>query len=241
MIEKIILELIDPLLISIILLLFSFYYFIKNKNIYFFTASLIFLYLINTSFITETLLFNYERQFPKIDLNEVNRNHTVFVFGGGAYNKNDLPVSSKPSDASSIRLLESLTLLNSKSTLILSGRNIINGVSESKLLYNLTKKINPSIKIKIDENSTNTEQQIKYISELKYTQIILVSSASHIPRINYLANKFNINNYLLAPTAFKVRELDFEIYDYLPSSKGSYAMKQLFYELFAFSYTWLFV
>lgn len=240
MILKIILELFDPLLISMIFLLVSFYFLIKQKNKYLFIFALIVFYVFNTSFISESLLYHYERQYPKINLYEINKNHTVFIFGGGASNNDELPASSKPTNASSIRLLEGITLLNDKSTLILSGRNIVNCSSEAEILYNLTKKINSEINIKIDNESINTEEQIKYISKLHYAQIILVSSASHIPRINYLATKYEIKNYLLAPTEYKVDDLNFEIYDYLPSAKASYKMKNLIYELFAFTYSWIF-
>lgn len=241
MILKIILELFDPLLISLIFILISFYYLIKHKNKYLFVIAIVVFYILNTSFITESLLYHYERQYPKIDLYQINKNHTVFVFGGGASNNEELPPSSKPKSESSIRLLEGMTLLNDNSTLILSGRNIVNGTSEAELIYSLSKEIKSDIKVKLDKESTNTEEQIKYISKLQYSQIILVSSASHIPRINYLAKKYELKNYLLAPTEYKVEDLDFELYDYLPSAKASFAMKKLIYELIAFSYTWIFV
>lgn len=239
MIMKTILAFIDPLTISIILLLVTIFIYNKtSKKIYIYIFITLF-YCLNTSIISESILYYYERQFPKVDLKKIENNATIFVFGGGGYNDENMPISSQPQSASAIRLLESLLISNNKSTLILSGRDAFHKSSEAKTMYNIAKKLKPKINIKLDEKSTNSEQQMFYISKLKYNQIILVSSASHLPRINMLANKYQIKNYLLAPTEHKIKELHFEIFDFFPNAKASNYMRYLIYELAAYLYFYL--
>lgn len=236
MIMKIFLAFIDPLTISIVLLLATIFIFNKtNKKIYIYIFIALF-YCLNTSIISESLLYYYERQFPKVDVNKIENNATIFVFGGGAYNDESLPISSRPQYATTIRLLEAIIISSNNSTLIFSGKDTFLQSSEAKSMDYIAKKLKPKIKIKLDESSTNSEQQIKYISKLKYKQIILVSSASHIPRINMLAKRYNIKNYILAPTEHKIKELHFEIFDFFPNAKASNYMRYLIYELAAYLY-----
>lgn len=236
MIMKIILTFIDPLVISILLLILSLFIYQRTKKKFIIIIYIILFYFLNTAIISETLLYHYERQFPKINQNQIQDNATFFVFGGGAYDDIDLPISSRPENASSIRLLESILISSDSSKIILSGRHTFNGTSEAETMYDILKRIKPNVKIKLDEKSTNSKQQIEFISKLNYNQIILISSASHIPRINMLAQKYNLENYLLAPTEHKIKDLEFEVFDYFPNAEASNYMRELFYEIAAYIY-----
>lgn len=236
MIMKIILTFIDPLVISILLLILSLLIYQRTKKTFVIIIYIILFYFLNTAIISETLLYHYERQFPKINQKQIQDIATFFVFGGGAYDDINLPISSRPENESTIRLLESVLISNSNSEIILSGRQAFNGSSEANAMYDILKRIKPNAKIILDEKSTNSKQQIKYISKLNYNQIILISSASHIPRINMLAQKYNLENYLLAPTEHKIKDLEFEIFDYFPNAEASNYMRELFYEIAAYIY-----
>lgn len=236
MIMKIILAFIDPLFISIILLILTLVLYKKHKKKWFIYIYLCIFYFLNTSVFSETLLYHFERQFPKIDSQEIQDSATIFVFGGGAFNDPNLPISSRAKNESTIRLIEAILIANSSNTIILSGKDGFTNSSEARSIYEIAKRLNPNIKYILDEKSTNTGEQVTYVSKLKYKQIILVSSASHIPRINMLAKRHNIRNYLLAPTEYKIKELQFEIYDFIPNAKASNYMRLLIYELSSYLY-----
>jgi len=236
MIMKIILTFIDPLVISIFLLILSIYIFKRTGKKLIIYLYLIVFYLLNTAIISESLLYHYERQIPKINRNLIQNDAIFFVFGGGAYDDNNLPISSRPKNESTIRMLESVLISNTNSEIILSGRNSFNKSSEAKAMYDIIKILRPEAKVKLDENSTNSKQQIEFISKLNYKQIVLISSASHIPRIKMLAEKYNIENYILAPTEHKIKDLEFEIFDFFPNAEASDYMREYFYEIAAYLY-----
>jgi uncharacterized SAM-binding protein YcdF (DUF218 family) len=236
MIEKIILQFLDPLLFSIIFIFISFYIYIKFKNYKYLLLAFLVFYVLNTAIVSETLLYYYERQYSTINISEIKGDYDIFVFGGGGSGNNDISNTSKLEDATAIRLLESLSLINEKSKIILSGYSIFDENSEAILMRNVYKSINSNYKIILDNKSTNTSEQIKFLKTLNYKQILLVSSASHIPRINLIAKKNELKNYYLVPTHHKIKNLDFEIYDYFPSARASNFMKELLYEIFAYIY-----
>lgn len=149
MIEKIVLQFLDPLLLSFIFLFISFYIFITYKNYKYLLLSILVCYLLNTAVISETLLYYYERQYPTINISEIKGDYDIFVFGGGSGN-NDISNTSKLEDATAIRLLESLSLINDKSKIILSGYSVFDENSEAMLMRNLYKAINSNYKIILD-------------------------------------------------------------------------------------------
>lgn len=236
MTEKILLEFLDPLLFSFLFIFISFYIYVKFRTIKYLLISIFIAYLLNTAFISETLLYYYERQEPTLDISKIKGDYDIFVFGGGAHSNNNISNTSKLEDETAIRILESMSLINDKSKVILSGYSVFDENSEAVLMRNVFKSIGSEATIILDNKSINTEEQIKYLKTINYKQVLLVSSASHIPRIKLLADKYGLEKYHLVPTQHKIKNLEFEIFDYFPSSRASNYMKYLLYELFAYLY-----
>ncbi len=135
----------------------------------------------------------YSEHIISADENEKN---LAFVLGAAVWQKN------KPSPLFEGRIKKSLELYNNGiiSKIQVTGSNAPGELSEAKTAYNylLTKGVAAS-DILVEENSSNTHQQIKYLIKndydytRKFDNIILISDEFHMARIQEICKYYRLS------------------------------------------------
>lgn len=123
-------------------------------------------------------------------------NNVGIVFGAAVWSNN------KPSPMFQERIRQAHKLYEEEriSTIQLTGANAPGELSEAKSAYNLLLELGTdSSKIKIEEETSNTTEQIKYIHKhlneltMNKRKLILISDAFHLPRIIEISKFFGIS------------------------------------------------
>jgi uncharacterized SAM-binding protein YcdF (DUF218 family) len=162
----------------------------------------------------------------------------VVVLGGGVSNDGDLPVSSKLSSASMIRLIEGIRLMRkfAGSKLLISGGGPKScETKEASVMRELALDLGVKAEdIVIERESSETFEQARNIRYfVRNDNVILVTSAMHISRAEKMFKKFGIN-YFPLPTDFLIKKscLPSSNY-YLPNSEGINMTERALYEYWA--------
>ena len=135
----------------------------------------------------------------------------ILVLGAGHYYNPARPANSIVSAAALARVTEAARLWHTRSeaVLITSGRSSHSPVSHARAMADVAidQGVPPS-NIELLEEPVNTEQEIDAAARLFNTRypsgdgrIVIVSSATHLPRAAQLLKPYNIK-YTLAPTDF---------------------------------------
>lgn len=205
------------------------------------TSGTLLMILLSTSSISRHLLIPLETIYTPYDINVTSQAPTqdsniewIVVLGGGNQFDNFIPVTSRISYPSAIRLLEGIRLYikYKGSTLILSGGSINESVTNAKTMADIAYALNiPKNDIILEDQSKDTEEEAIYIKSLVGDdRFILVTSASHMPRSMAIFKQQGLNP-IPAPTDFQSKSVQSPFYvRFLPSVNGLRMATTSFYE-----------
>jgi len=155
---------------------------------------------------SDTLLRSLEHRYPPLlDIAPVSAIKWVIVLGGGNTSDPKLPITSRLSQASLVRLAEGIKihsqLKNSK--LLLSGSGVFESESNAEAMAAMASHMGVDKKNMVLESlSRDTKDQARLIQGIvKKERFILVTSASHMPRSMMLFQKLDMQP-IPAPTDF---------------------------------------
>jgi uncharacterized SAM-binding protein YcdF (DUF218 family) len=219
--------LINPTFILIVLYVLGWYFKKRHQRkigryIHYFT--LLWLLLIFVSPLPQYLLYNLEYKHPVIDLSQLDttRRTHIIVLGGGSNIAPELPYSAQLSQNALGRLVEGLRIYHQldRRRLVLSGHSASGrtSVAEMMALTALDLQI-PTKDTLMVTTPGNTREEARHYAQRFGTerQIILVTSASHMPRAVGEFAKVGIE-VIPAPCNFEIkRDPETKFYNFKPS------------------------
>lgn len=222
--KKILTILIFPISLFGIICIWFIYHLSRNsvtkKIKIIFISSFVFFFLITMQPFASIFINSLENDYESLlDSNKIKSAEYIIILGGGYTDDEKMPASSQLGVSSLARLVEGMRLkrINPTAKLIFSGGKQFN---ENKTQASLSNKaylslINDTIINILSEQAHNTKSEADEAFELiGKSKLILVTTASHMPRSVYLFNKMGCN-VIAAPCDFTVK--DFEYFPGFPS------------------------
>lgn len=205
---------IDPVnLIFIIILIAGIYYYrgkhLITKRLVF--AAVIIYFLSATYFLPNILVGWLEKKYTPIDLESINKSGQkvdILVLGSGHTADPDLPPLGQLSATALQRLTEGIRILERipESHLILSGYGDESAKSQAEVMFEAALSLQvPAESMSLQSEPTTTEEEASTYAanHPEDHTLILVTSASHMPRAMSLFKKKGLSP-TPAPTAFEV-------------------------------------
>lgn len=193
-------------------------------------VSLIWISFLSYSPFSSLLLFHLENSYSKIDSSHLSARY-IHVLGSGHTTNPKIPLESEIESPSLFRDIEGITLYkhNPEMKLIFSGYAgndpISNACKNAQLAIALG--VNPSDIILLETPKDTYEEAIAVKKIIANNSVILVTSASHMPRANAIFHKAGINT-IPAPTEFLVKKEEDLLQ--LPSAEGLVRSESVFHE-----------
>jgi len=203
-------------------------------------VTMVMLFVAGVSPVPFYLVKNMERQYTSLfDVsnfnNDFKREH-IIILGAGHTNDPELPVTSQLSNIVALRMLEGIRLykqLDSAKFIASGSPNDINPRSQAEVVSDAAVLLGVSPEDTVYLTSTeNTEDEAKeYSSKFGYLKdsvnVILVTSAIHMPRAVFLFNKYGVN-VIPAPCNYLVKfDPDDRRFGWKPSFKKIYILDRL--------------
>ncbi|KFN38640.1 MAG: hypothetical protein JU82_10980 [Sulfuricurvum sp. MLSB] len=177
------------------------------------------------------LIFPLEERYPSFKPSTHADARYIHVLGSGHASNPDIPLSSQLGTASLVRVNEGVALYKSRPgmKLIFSGFGYTDVVSNARKNAEMAMMLGvPSNDIILLEMPKDTAEEALAVKAIVGGEpLILVTSASHMPRAAALFAKAGVN-VLPAPTDFQVKKAA-EIWD-LPSAEGLQRSEAAFHE-----------
>ncbi len=235
-------NLILPLPVFWIFILLAFVQYMRKKKTsfrIFVIFSALWLLVISTPLVPNLLVRNLENQYNVFSpeyLQNTKRPVNILVLGGGSTNDKRLPANSQLAESSVARLSEGIRIhrLFPGSTLITSGyagksNNTPHAIVSAKAAMLLGVD---SASIKSQETPENTWQEALIYKQMfgDSADLVLVTSAIHIPRAMYLFRKAGLNP-IAAPADFMIKNRKRKSISYwFPSAKNIEKMEGAIHE-----------
>ena len=196
--KKIISMFLMPLPLGIAFILLGLFFLYRNKIAkakFTLLLSVVWLFLISYSPVSDTLLYDIESNNPTLHTSPKNIKY-IYVLGGGHHTDESRPITSQVVETSVVRLNEGIRhyqQLNGKAKIIVSGYHRLYDITEHAMMQ---KKL--AISLGVDENdiilhlgTKDTKEEAQAGKELlKNEPFILVTSASHMTRaLNFFTNE----------------------------------------------------
>lgn len=179
-----------------------------------FISSFVFFFLITMQPFSSIFINSLENDYAcLLDSNKIKSAEYIIILGGGYTEDANMPASSQLGVSSLARLVEGMRLkkINPNAKLIFSGGKQFN---ENKTQASLLNKaylslINDTIINILSELPHNTKSEAdEAFKRIGKSKLILVTTASHMPRSVYLFNKMGCN-VIAAPCDFSVKDLEY--------------------------------
>ncbi len=183
----------------------------------------------------DTLLHSLENRHPPLlDIELVSDIKWVVILGGGNTSDPKLPLSSRLSESSLVRLVEGIRIHNQlkNSRLLLSGASVFDSESNAKAMAAMASHLGVKAKDMLLESfSRDTKDQARLIQKIvKEDRFILVTSASHMPRSMMLFQKLGMQP-IPGPTDFSIKEKQrLNPSMFFPNIKNLAKVQKLIYE-----------
>lgn len=187
-------------------------------------AAVLLLILVSTPFVPQMLVKNLENRYPVFEAEKIDKTIQpvhILVLGGGHTNDDRLPATGKLSESALTRLTEGIRIHRD-----IPGSRLITSafgktVPHAKVLADaaVLLGVDPSM-IDMQTQPKNTWMEATEYKRLfgDTNQLILVTSAIHIPRAVYLFEKAGLKP-IPAPTGYMVKKDKKRSFDFwLPSS-----------------------
>lgn len=232
--------LIDPFNIFWLLLLVTIIFFMMKKERVFkrlLAVTLCWFVIISTPLVPSLLLLSLENRFDPVDVNLLDKpdaNYHIVVLGGGHGIDSRLPPNQLLSSNALGRLNEGIRLYRQlpDSRLVLSGSAGSTPISQAELLRQTAINLgvdDENILIQPEPDNTFREAEVfaeKFAGE---NPVILVTSASHMPRAVMLFDRFGID-VIPSPANFRIKEEHQHKWIGLPSTGNISHLKAALYE-----------
>jgi uncharacterized SAM-binding protein YcdF (DUF218 family) len=171
------------------------------------TIGIVMLAVVSSGPVSDRILGPLERSFPAL-MTVQEKVKWIVVLGGGHTSDPVLPVTSRISPESLHRLTEAIRIYRSLpgAKLILSGGAVFDPASEAEIFYQTARTIGiPSRDLLLSDQARDTEEEARHIREMVGDDpLVLVTSASHMPRAVALFRKRGMNP-IPAPAAHLVK------------------------------------
>ena len=228
--KKILTIFIFPISLFGIICIWFIYHLIRNsvtrKIKIIFISSFVFFFLLTMQPFASILINSLENDYEcLLDSNKIKSAEYIIILGGGYNNDENLPASSQLGVSSLARLVEGMRLkkINPNAKIIFSGGTQFNeNNTQANLLNNAyLSLVNDTTNNILSELPHNTKSEADEAYKLiGKSKLILVTTASHMPRSVYLFNKMGCN-VIAAPCDFSVKNLE-----YYPSFPNGMSIKQ---------------
>jgi uncharacterized SAM-binding protein YcdF (DUF218 family) len=186
--------------------------------------------------VPERVALSLEKLYPPL-LETPTNIHTVIVLGGGINSDPNLPLTSKLTAASLIRLTEGITQLNhlDSARLIVTGGKVLDTVSIASIMKIVA--INLGVeesRIYCADSALNTEMEARFVREMvAEDSVILVTSATHMNRAISLFKKVGFDP-IAAPTSHLIYDTPFNAVKLFPSSWNIFIFRVSIHEYFGY-------
>lgn len=202
--------------------------------------SIIWFLVISTSFIPKLLISNLENQYKVFSLKSLIRNSkpvNILVLGAGFSDDDRFPPNNNLSETALARLCEGIRIhrLVPGSTLITSAKGWEDEISQAEVTAQAAIVLGvDSAQIKMQKKPETTQQEAQQYKQLfgDSAQLILVTSATHMPRAMYLFQKEGLHpiaapaNHLIKigkhkrfwdwlPSSDNIRKIECAVHEYL--------------------------
>ena len=221
--HKILPLLISPLSIALIIILIGTFFKSKKINLF----GLFFLIFCSFPIISSKLIYYLEKDYNLMDISDISKADAIVVLSGGIKTiRTDENLNYEFNDSID-RIFSGLNLFKKKRAplLILTKGKMpwSVGITEGEYLKEFSIKFGiPEENILLTENVQNTDQEAKAVAKLlntKNTNIILVTSAFHMPRAKKV---FEATKLKVIPFAvdFKSSPKKITVIDFIPSANS---------------------
>lgn len=233
--------LILPLPIFYLSVVITIILYLKKKLIYsriFLLFSVIWIFVVTTPFIPNILVKNLENRYEVLtasSLNNISKHKNILILGGGHRNDLRFPANDKLSYSALSRLVEGIRIKNlvPGSTLITSGTEKKGDLSQAEVLAQTAVLMGvDSLQIAMQKNPTTTREEA---SEYKKNhndsaELVLVTSAIHMPRAMYLFRKAGLQP-IAAPTDHLIKRSNHaDPWSWVPASTNIYKWESSIHE-----------
>jgi len=184
---------------------------------------------------SEIFLRPLEYKYPPLtDVSAISDIKWVVVLSGGHSPDSNLPITGQLSDASLVRLAESIRIHRElpQSKLILSGGAVFSTITEAKVMADVAIVLGVDAKnLILESESKDTKDQARLIQNIVGdNRFILVTSASHMPRSMALFQKKGMCP-IPAPIGHRIIEKQkLTPAMFFPSADSIEKMERVFYE-----------
>lgn len=219
-----------------------------NRSMKVFAISTVLWFILISTPLIPTLLLDslesrYEPFYPEVMTEEEkNVDYNIVVLGGGHGYDDRLPANSLLSLQALARLNEGVRLYQQlpNSTLILSGYSASDRIPNAVMLRDtaLLLGVDP-LRMKIIPEPANTFEEAKYYSERfeNGSPVILVTSASHMPRAAGVFRHFDVE-IIPSPTHYRIKESQKSVWFGWPSLSNISNLKSGVNEYAAITRDW---
>ncbi|WP_372934703.1 ElyC/SanA/YdcF family protein [Mariniphaga sediminis] len=201
----------------------------------------------STRFVPNWLVGEMENRYPVFQLNQLKATQKevhILVLGGGHTFDERLPANAQLSGNALERLAEGIRLhrLLPESLLITSGAGAKNEPSQAEILRNAALLLGvDSARIQMQTKPVNTWMEAQEYKRLygSDAQLILVSSALHMPRAMYLFRKMGLSP-IATPTNYRVKKGTQSAFRVaLPSENNVEKISALMHEVTGIVWAWI--
>ena len=182
--------------------------------------------VISTSFIPKLLVSNLENRYTVFSLKSLDGNSkpvNILVLGAGFSDDDRFPPNNNLSETALARLCEGIRIhrLIPGSTLVTSASGWENEITQAEVTAQAAVVLGvDSTRIKMQQKPKNTQQEAEQYKQLfgDSAQLILVTSATHIPRAMYLFQEMGLHP-IAAPASHQIKIGKHKrFWDWLPST-----------------------
>lgn len=210
-------------------------------------ALLFFSVVISTPFFPNLLVKSMENRyhiFSDEKLSYQSNSVHILVLGGGHTYDERLPSNIQLSDQAMVRLSEGIRIhrMLPGSKLVTSGYGLPGELTQAEIMRKTAILLGvDSMAVLMQKKPENTWMEATEYKRLfsDTTQLIIVTSALHMPRAVYLFEKAGLNP-AAAPTGFKIKQnKKFNFWFWIPSSGNIAKTEDLMHEIFGIVWAWL--
>lgn len=158
----------------------------------------------------------------------------IIVLSSGHFSNPEIPPSSQAARATTIRLVEGISIFRQcpKAKLLLSGGDFFDSTSDAQVMNSIAKQLGvDASRMVLENDSKDTEDQAQLIKPIVGNdQCILVTSASHMFRAMALFRKAGIDP-IPAPTDYLVKTVGITPGFFYPNEEALLQSRTAMYEI----------
>ncbi|MDN3653124.1 ElyC/SanA/YdcF family protein [Thalassotalea ponticola] len=240
--KKLIGQLLQPMVITLILMLLSLWCFERSKKLAKISLTTAVLVLFSFSFIgiSQYLIKQFEQVHPPFQQQQSKLDYIV-VLGCGHVSDQQLSPSQQLITCSLQRTVEALriAMLHPEATIITSGAAMHDRQSNAHVVKQALLELGYSGNIITNEQARDTEDEAIYLAEsLQGRTFALITNANHMPRAMRYFQQQQLTP-IAAPTGYYAKNAPLHWQQLFPDGKNLMVSERVFYEFFGQIWQWL--